>query len=541
MIQQQTNNAAIYLRLSRDDGNDTESNSIGNQRAILQRYARERGLRLFGEYVDDGISGTTFERDGFKRMITDIEAGKISAVLCKDMSRLGRNNAMVAYYTEIFFPDNDVQFVAVNDGIDTSKGDNEIMGFRSVINEFYARDISKKIRSSYRSQALKGAFTGCVPPYGYMKSPENKYLLIPNPETADTLRRIFQLAATGTGTCQIGRILTEEQILRPGAYAKQRLGIVRPATYKSDTEWSTTSVREIIQNRVYLGHMIANKQSTKSFKSKKLENLPPEEHITVLNTHEPLVDEDTFEQAQRTIGTKKRGNKYNFDNIFLGLIKCADCDSGLAMIHQCEPHRRQFGYNCNRYRSKHCTNHYIHFATVSQIVLEGIQERVEFVKAHEDDLLVYAKKLAGQGKEKELRQQRAELERSRKRCRELDHFIQKLFEQNAVGLLTDERFATLSGTYEDEQKALKSKVSELEQKLSSEECDVVNAMKFFQLVRKYTEVTELDVPILRDLIDTVVVHAPTGVKKSRKQRVVVNFRFIKDNRFKDEDDSSDEN
>lgn len=539
MIQQQTNNAAIYLRLSRDDGNDTESNSIGNQRAILQRYARERGLSLFGEYVDDGISGTTFERDGFKRMIADIEAGKISAVLCKDMSRLGRNNALVAYYTEIFFPDNDVQFIAVNDGIDTAKGDNEIMGFRSVINEFYARDISKKIRSSYRSQALKGAFTGCVPPYGYMKDPEDKYRLIPNPETAGTLRRIFQLAASGTGTCQIGRILTEEGILRPGAYAEQRLGIVRPSTYKSDIEWGTTSVREIIQNRVYLGHMIANKQSTKSFKSKKLEKLPEEEHIVVLNTHEPLVDEELFEQAQRTIGTKKRGNKYGFSNIFLGIIKCADCGSGLAIVHPCDPGRKQFGYNCNRYRSKHCTNHYIHLATVTRIVLEGIQEKVEFVKAHEDELLLYAKKLAGQGREKELRQQRGELERSRKRCKELDHLIQKLFEQNAVGLLTDERFATLSSTYEEEQKALKAKVAELEHKLTSEEADVANAMKFFQLVRKYTEVTELTVPILRDLIDTVVVHAPKGVKKSRTQRVVVNFRFIKDNWFRDDDSSSE--
>ena len=230
-------------------------------------------------------------------MVDDIEAGKVSIVLCKDLSRLGRNNAMVAYYTEIFFIDNHVRFIALNDGIDTAFGDNEIMPFKSVINEYYARDVSKKVRSAYRSQALKGNYTGASPPYGYLKSPENKHLLIPNPETAPIIQRMFRMAAEGMGTAKIARLLREDDRLTPRSYAQKILGINRPKTYKDEYDWADTSVRVILTNRVYLGHMVSQKSKPTSFKNRKLIKLPEEDYVVVQNTHEPLVSEDEFEIA----------------------------------------------------------------------------------------------------------------------------------------------------------------------------------------------------------------------------------------------------
>ena len=536
MIKQQQNNAALYLRLSRDDGGDAESNSIGNQRAILQRYAEQSGFVVSGEYIDDGISGTTFERPSFKRMIGDIDDGKIGIVLCKDLSRLGRNNALVAYYTEIFFIENNVRFIALNDGIDTFKGDNEIMPFKSVINEYYARDISKKIKSAYKAQGHKGAYTGMVAPYGYMKNPEVKYHLIPDPNTAPILQRMFKLAAEGNSMYRIAKIFTSEEILKPSAYFQQEFGVEHRETYKSDTEWTASSLRGMLVNRVYLGHMVSGKRTTKSFKSKKTVPCAPEDQIVVENTHEALVDEKTFELAQRVLGVKQRGNKHGFVNIFVGFIKCADCGSGLAQVSPAAS-RPGYGYNCNRYRHKYCTNHFITYESVYQIVLTAIQDKLTFVKEHESELAEYAKKLSTQSTARDLKYAKNELSKSTKRRDELDVLIQRLFEQNAVGLLTDERFLTLSGTYEKEQQQLKEKIAILQARVSEQEQDSRNVMRFFETVRKHTEITELSREILTELIDSVVVHEPskgTGYKQNRKQKVVVNFRFINDQWFTDD-------
>jgi len=534
MVRQQQSNAAIYLRLSRDDGGDVESNSIGNQRAILQRYAQESGFDIVGEYVDDGISGTTFERVSFKRMIEDIEMGKISIVLCKDLSRLGRNNALVAFYTEIFFIEKRVRFIALNDGIDTAFGDNEIMPFKSVINEYYARDISKKIRSAYKVQAQKGNFTGVVPPYGYMKNPENKYQLIPNPDTAPIIKRMFAMAASGMGTGTIATTLKKECIINPGAYCRLVLKINRPHTYTDNTHWNTTTVTSIIRNKVYLGHTVSQKQTSISFKNKSLINRPEEEHVVVLNTHEPLVDQDEFDIAQKVFKIRNRGNKFGFDNIFVGVLKCSDCGSGLAIQYPSESNGRPFfSYSCNRYRqhSKYCTTHYIRYDDVYQIVLDGIQEKQRFVQAHSEELAQYAQQLADRGADIELKQMRSELEKASKRCAELDILIQKLFEQVALGAIPQGRFDKLSATYEDEQNTLKSKIADLQEKVSDRGSDLQNIMRFFDLVSKHDDVTELNAEILHKLIDSVVVYQAEGKRKDRTQKVVINFRFIKDNWF----------
>ena len=534
MIRQQQNNAALYLRLSRDDGGDVESNSIGNQRAMLQRYATEMGFTVYSEYIDDGISGTTFDRPSFKRMIEDIETGKISIVLCKDLSRLGRHNAMVAYYTEIFFIEKRVRFIALNDGIDTAFGDNEIMPFKSVINEYYARDISKKIRSAYRTQAQKGNFTGVVPPYGYRKSPQNKYHLIPNPDTAPVVRRMFAMAASGIGTSRIAKALKNDGILNPSAYSTQVLGINRPFTYKDDTDWAKTSIAQIVRNKVYLGHTVSQKQTSVSFKNKSLINRPEEEHVVVLDTHEALVGQDEFDLAQKVFRTRNRGNKYGFENIFVGILKCSDCGSGLSIQFPSQSNGRPyFSYSCNRYRqySTYCTTHYIRYDDVYRIVLESIQEKQLFVKVHTEELALYAQKLADRGADMEFKQMRSDLDRYKKRNDELDILIRKLFEQVALGAIPQERFEALSSTYEEEQKLLKVKIAELQGKLSDRGGDVQNIMRFFELVRKHDDVTALTADIIHKFIESVVVYQAEGKRKDRTQEVVINFRFIKDNWF----------
>jgi DNA invertase Pin-like site-specific DNA recombinase len=530
---QQINNAAIYLRLSRDDGGDAESNSIGNQRAILKRYADEHGFNVFDEYVDDGWSGTDFERPSLKRMLGDINEGKVGIVMCKDLSRFGRHNAMVSYYTEMFFPENDIRFIAVNDGIDSEFGENEIMPFKSIINEYYARDISKKIRSAYKAQAHKGAYIARVAPYGYMKNPENTYQLIPNPETVGTLCRIFSMAASGISAHAIAKTLRQEQIVTPSVYNKRTYDLGFRELYTSDCDWCPSTVRAIVKNEVYLGHMLSQKRATKSFKSKKMIVRPEEEWIRVENTHIPLVDENTFELANKALTTKRREpNKHGFVNIFVGIIKCADCGTSLTCLHPTK-NKPTFGYQCNRYRhhaKRYCTNHYIKHDNIYNIVLTKIQQKVQLVNKHRGDLAKYAEKLAAKNSDNDQSQIQAKLVNHQKRQQQLNMLFQKLFEQNAMGMLSDEQFISLSENYSNEQQTVKNKIVDLQAKLSQQDDGASDTMQFFKLVSKYTEITELTTEIVIDLIDKVVVHAPSnrGKGENRKQKVEVHFRFIKE-------------
>jgi len=495
--------------------------------------ARGNCIKLASK-IDDGLSGTTFERPSFKRMIEDINAGTVGAVMCKDLSRLGRNNALVAYYTEIFFVDNHVRFVAVNDGIDTAFGDNDIMPFRSVINEFYAKDLSKKVRSAYRSQAFKGNYTGQTPPLGYMKSPENRHLLVPNPETAPLVQRMYRMAAEGMGTAKIARILREDGVLTPRSYAQKTWGITKPKTYKDETDWADSSVRVILTNKVYLGHMVSQKSKPTSFKNRKPIKLPEDEYVIVQNTHEPLVTDEEFDIVQHAVRKKQRWNKHDFVNIFSGLIKCSCCGAGMVLQSPIRKGVVHNSYVCNRYRQspKYCTTHYIKYDDVYKLVLESIQEKQRFVVAHHDELADYAKKLAGQGADSESKRMCDDLDNAAKRKAELDTLIQKLFEQVALGSMSQERFNTLTAAYENEQKSLKEKIDALEKIVSTRQSNENNIMQFFELLERYENVTTLTVPILRALIDSIVVHQAEGGKiLNRTQKVVINFRFIQELEF----------
>jgi DNA invertase Pin-like site-specific DNA recombinase len=528
-MKQQANNAAIYCRLSRDDGGDSESNSIINQRDILRRYALEQGFIVYDEYVDDGISGVTFERPSFKRMVADIETGKIGVVLCKDLSRLGRNNAMVAYYTEIFFPDNNIRLIAANDSIDTLHGENEIMGFKSIINEYYAKDISKKIRSAARNMAIKGEYKASHTPYGYTKDPNNKHRLIVNEEVAPIVRKMFRMASEGVTPHGICAYLTEEKILTPRTYTAATTGkySMLPNIQKYPTDWNVSTVRDILKNREYLGHIVSQKYTKKSFKNKSCVRRPKTEWIEVCDMHTALVNEQTFNKAQTFVKTKHIAHSIQAGNIFAGLLKCSDCGNNLSRnnigAHNAVPY-----FLCNLYKrhSNRCTAHYVNESALERLVLGDIRKKAEHAKAHENNLLEYAQLLAAEANARDMHCMQRELEKHKSRNAELDVIIKRLFEQNALGALAESRFLTLSREYEKEQLELKSKIDELHQKTMEQKSDNENAVCFFDIVHKYTNIEELTVSILHELIDHITIYNAVGTGKKRTQTVEISYRFV---------------
>jgi DNA invertase Pin-like site-specific DNA recombinase len=376
------NIAALYLRLSRDDGGDAESNSIQTQRMMLQRYAKEKGFIVYDEYIDDGWSGTNFTRPNFQRMVSDIDDGKIGVVICKDLSRLGRNNAMVSYYTESYFPDSDIRFIALNDSIDSDVGDNEIMPFKSIINEYYSRDISKKVRSAFRARAQQGMHIGGSIPYGYLRNPTDKTKLIIDTETAPIVKQIFLWAADGLSASVISRRLFQQKVIRPLALENQRHG-----THQGEFDplfphdWSDTTVAQIFRNEIYTGKMINHKQTTKSFKNRTIVNVPKEDWVIVPNMHEPIISQDLFDKVQAIISVKKRTNVANIQNIFSGLMVCKDCGRKMGF----NSYKQSGAYNgrfmCSSYKNgkrygvdRKCSCHGVNFIVLKECVKSNINE-----------------------------------------------------------------------------------------------------------------------------------------------------------------------
>lgn len=389
LARQQSYSAAIYCRLSRDDGTESESNSIQTQKQILRRYAKENGYPVYDEYVDDGYSGTNFDRPEFKRMMNDIESGRVNVVLTKDLSRLGRNNALVAHYSEIYFPENDVRYIAVTDGIDTFRGDNEIMPFKSVVNEYYARDISRKIRSAFRIKAQNGEFTGSMPPYGYKKDPNNRHRLVPDEVTVDYARKIFELAVGGYNPYAIAKYLYENKVLKPRLYDNLREGRMRIEDMTNPYKWGESSVVKIIKNPVYLGHMVSHRNVTKSYKIKKRVNIPEEEWIEVKKTHEALIDESTYELAQKVIKVKKKKDKDGKVQIFSGLLKCDTCGKNMAYSNpqsSTNPHAFYVCSHARRNGKNACTLHYIRYDALYSVVLKDLQRQVQLASIGDRNL-----------------------------------------------------------------------------------------------------------------------------------------------------------
>ena len=520
--------AALYCRLSRDDNVDSESNSITNQKRILEKVAKEKGYTDTEFFIDDGITGTTLNRPSFQRMIKAIEAGYISAVIVKDLSRLGRDYLKVGHYTEEFFPQHDVRLIAVSDCVDSAEGDNEFAPFRNIMNEWYAKDISKKRRIVNKLKGNAGEPLS-PPPYGYIKDPDNPKRWIVDEESARVVKRIFDMTLDGKGTSQIAKILESEGVLKPTSYYQSK-GIQRGGK-KTDnpTYWRTATVYKILTLQEYCGDVINFKSYSKSYKMKKRIVNDPENMVIFQNVHEPIINRATWEKVQKLRSTRKRKPQDESKrSMFAGKLKCADCGSSLNFHFNQKNHDIRY-FNCaNNNNGRGCpTTHYVREDFLMQVILQEIHRLTSFASRYEDDFL---KRIIGHSMEK-VEQDKAfkqkELDGLLARDRELDNIFERLYEDNVGGKLTDERFSKMSARYEQEQGELAKRIKALRRTLKNEHGQMVTADSFLEIVRRYTNAEELTLRMLSEIVSHIeVYHAEKAQWGETYQQVRVHYNCI---------------
>ena len=517
---------ACYERLSQEDKLDGESNSISNQKRILEKYCRDHGYTAIRHYdEDDGYSGTNFNRPGFQRMLADIKAGKIKRVVVKDMSRFGRNYLQVGMYTEMMFPEYGVHFIAVNDGVDSVRGDSEFTAIRNVFNEMYAKDTSKKIRATWQSKGRSGEHLATIPPYGYKKDPYNKKKWVIDEQAAAVVQKIFALCVSGMGPSQIARWLQENKVLNPAAYAHEQ-GL--PTANKPPLhpyKWCNETVSGILERLEYLGHTVNFKTRKQSFKSKKKLWNDPSEWVIFENTQEPIIEESVFLIVQKIRQGRCRPTRMGDMGMFSGLLFCADCGGKMYLCRANRYKPEQEYYLCSTYRKDRalCTTHSIRRVVLEEIVLRNLREAIQYVSQHEDDFIQQAADQSLREQNKELAQKKDDLSRSQKRIAELDVIIKRLYEDNISGKLSDERFIKLSHDYELEQMNLTNIVETLRQEIRKQEQQKVNVKQFIAVVRKYTDMQQLTASVLREFIDHIEVSQTDKQTKTRKIKIVYNF------------------
>ena len=516
---------ALYCRLSQDDMLQGESNSITNQKAILKKYAEDNGFSNTVFYVDDGVSGTTFERDGFKAMMADVEAGKVGTIITKDLSRLGRDYLKTGEYIEIIFPDYDVHYIAINDNVDTFKNENELLAFKNIFNDWYARDTSKKIRAVFKAKGQSGKPLS-VPIYGYKKSETDKNLWLIDDEPAAVVRRIYKLCIDGYGPTQIAKILTAEGIPTPTAYAisQGRNPVNKNANLK---RWDGRTVSGILGKAEYCGYTVNFRTRKKSYKIKKTIRNPQEEWLISENTHEPIVTQEQFDLVQELRKHKRRPTKHEEVNPFSGICYCADCGKKMYLCRATSLTEDQEHLKCSTYSSDKdaCSAHFIRTVVLKEIVLGEINKMVAFVKENEDEFIRAAMDNSVQKQSSELAKAKKAMKQGEKRIAELDRLFTRLYEDNVSGKISDERFAMMSAGYEDEQKKLKATVAELTAYIDTAEQKSSDVTAFIQAVQKYEHITELTPEIMHELIEKIVIHAPDKSRGHRTQQIEIHYRF----------------
>ena len=516
---------ALYCRLSQDDMLQGESNSITNQKAILKKYAEDNGFSNTVYYVDDGVSGTTFERDGFKAMMTDVEAGKVSTVITKDLSRLGRDYLKTGEYIEIIFPDYDVRYIAINDGVDTLKSENELMAFKNIFNDWYARDTSKKIRAVFKAKGQSGKPLS-YPIYGYKRSETDKNLWVIDDETAEVVRKIFRLCIDGYGPAQIARILTEEGIPTPTAYALSQGRDNGHKNVKLD-RWGSETISGILEKPEYCGHTVNFRTHVKSYKNKKRVNNPKEDWLIFENTHEPIITQQEFDLVQELRKNKRRPTKHEEVNPFSGMVYCADCGKKMYLCRATSLTADQEHLKCSTYSldKDACSAHFIRTIVMKEIVLSGLNKLLVNVRESEEEFVQAAMNNSVQNQSSELSKAKKALKQSEKRIAELDRLFTRLYEDNVSGKISDERFAMMSAGYEVEQKNLKATVAGLTSFIDTAEQKSADVTAFIQVVQKYENITELTPEIMHELIEKIVVHAPDKSSGHRTQEIDIYYRF----------------
>lgn len=522
--------AALYCRLSRDDNMDTESNSIQNQKKILQKAAKEKGYADTLFFVDDGITGTTMKRPGFQKMITAIEAGYISAVFVKDLSRLGRNYIEVGKLTEEFFPEHDVRLIAVSDGVDSDEGDNEFTPFRNIMNEWYAKDISKKRKIVNKMKGNAGIPLS-QPPYGYIKNPDDSRFWVIDPEAADVVRRIYDMALEGYGLAEIANALGVDGIVNPTYYWRSK-GVNRSGSKSTlePTKWGHTTIKKILTLQEYCGDVINFKSYSKSYKMKRRIENPEENRAIFLNVHEPIIDRDTWEKVQTMQkGTRRKKPTVTQEpSVFSGRLKCPECGGNLNFHFNQKNHDIKY-FSCQNHNSglrKCSATHYIRLDFLEQVVLYEVNRLAAFANEYEHDFVKTMLGRSAKVAENDRARKQRELNALLTRDKELDMLFERLYEDNVAGKIDDARFARMSKRYEQEQGEISAKIKALRLELKKAEGQQMDMEDYLQMVRRYTHVTKITQRMVSELIDHIDVYHAEKRDGVTNQRIVIHYNCI---------------
>lgn len=532
MNKQQHYNAALYCRLSVDDGNYGGSVSIDTQKVLLEQYCKDHAITSYTFYCDDGYSGTNFDRPSFQRMYSDIQSGRINLVIVKDLSRFGRNYVDTGMYVQEF-TDNNIRFIAADDNYDSLvNGDDLLFPIKNVVNEMYARDVSKKTKAAKKAKARDGQFIGSKAPFGYKLDPANRHHLIIDEPAASVVKRIFRLAAEGIGYNKTAKLLREEKVLTPIAYFNQH----NPDYFKSDYwrkefDWHVTSIRAILENEVYLGHLVYGKRRNKSIKSKEKVKNPKEDWIIAKNCHEPIISQELWDTVHRILSAKHRPAKNGEVQMFAGLLYCSDCGHCLTYSQKQRKDGTYHGaYSCWMYKThgkEYCSSHYITFDTIYDIVLTDIRHNLFHYRNNKKQFREFLSRKYMSMKDKAAKQVREEYEQKLSRCDELDRIICKLYEDNALGKIPDSRYALMMNGYEEEQAELKRSLIPLREQLDEYQNTADSTERFIKVIQQYTTVEKLDAAILNEFIDKIVVHHKEQSDDGKVyQQIEIFYRFV---------------
>lgn len=532
MKKQQHYKAALYCRLSVDDGNFGGSVSIETQKILLEQYCKDHKITDYKFYCDDGCSGTNFDRPSFKKMLSDIYEGKINLVIVKDLSRFGRNYVEAGMYVQRF-TDSNIRFIAADDNYDSLvNSDDLLFPIKNVVNEMYARDVSKKTKAAKKAKARDGQFIGSKAPFGYKIDPNDRHHLIVDEPAAQVVKRIFRLASEGVGYNKMAKIFREEKVLTPIAY----FNLNNPDYFKSDYwrkefDWHVTSIRAILNNEVYLGKLVYGKQRNKSMKSKEKVRNPKEDWIVVENCHEPIITQELWDTVHKILNAKHRPAKAGEVQMFAGLLYCSDCGHCLTYSQKQRKDGSYHGaYSCWMYKThgkEYCASHYITFDTIYELVLIDIQRNLFQYRKNTDKFKSILSRKYQSDSQKQAEQITLEYEQKQKRCEELDKIISRLYEDNVLGRIGDERYESMSQSYELEQVKIKKALPILKSKIDELKRQSDCADNFINVIKKYTIIDKLDAAILNELIDKIVVHHKEQAEDGRTfQQIEIYYRFV---------------
>lgn len=532
MKKQQHYKAALYCRLSVDDGNFGGSVSIETQKILLEQYCKDHKITDYKFYCDDGCSGTNFDRPSFKKMLSDIDEGKINLVIVKDLSRFGRNYVEAGMYVQRF-TDSNIRFIAADDNYDSLvNSDDLLFPIKNVVNEMYARDVSKKTKAAKKAKARDGQFIGSKAPFGYKIDPNDRHHLIVDEPAAQVVKRIFRLASEGVGYNKMAKIFREEKVLTPIAY----FNLNNPDYFKSDYwrkefDWHVTSIRAILNNEVYLGKLVYGKQRNKSMKSKEKVRNPKEDWIVVENCHEPIITQELWDTVHKILNAKHRPAKTGEIQMFAGLLYCSDCGHCLTYSQKQRKDGSYHGaYSCWMYKThgkEYCASHYITFDTIYELVLIDIQRNLFQYRKNTDKFKSILSRKYQSDSQKQAEQITLEYEQKQKRCEELDKIISRLYEDNVLGRIGDERYESMSQSYELEQVEIKKALPILKSKIDELKRQSDCADNFINVIKKYTIIDKLDAAILNELIDKIVVHHKEQAEDGRTfQQIEIYYRFV---------------